>query len=628
MLARNLAALERVDRALAGRIAQATPAAVQWSASQSGPLTGTLEHQGRRLSLASRYDPMGEATKLISQVDHAKHAGIFVIGLSLGYHVQQLARSLDSNSVMVVFEPDLSLCRAVLERVDHTSWLGRPNVVLVDASIDQGTLVGRVESHSGSITQGSIIVSHPIARQTHPNEVAQFGHMITDLMAYCRTNVSTALVNAARTVRNLTANLCWYAAGSNTNDLYNAAAGMPAVCVSAGPSLAKNIDLLRDPVWRKKVVVISVQTALKPLLDRGIKPDFVTALDYHAISRRFYEGIPPLPGVTLVAEPKVHPSVIDAFPGPVRVTNNGFLERCLGPLAPQIRKIPHGATVAHLSVYLAQHLGCNPIILTGQDLAFSNGLYYCPGSAIHEVWANELSSFNTLEMMEWQRIMRHRHFLHTRPDVHGRPVYSDDQMLTYHKQFERDFADTKQTIINATEGGLPIAHTQQMTLLEALQAHASQEVPALPLPSGGLNADKLKQVLALVRQRTQEIARIRKVCEETIPLLRQILANQRQEKIVARLFNDLEVQHKRINEMEVTFGLLNELNVIGAFKRNKADRAILHDSGDEFERQRRQLERDITNLEWMIQAGEEGLVVFREAEERINAMTARAQTAG
>ena len=67
-----------------------------------------------------------------------------------------------------------------------------------------------------------------------------------------------------------------------------------------------------------------------------------------------------------------------------------------------------GATVAHLSFYLAEFLGCDPIILIGQDLGFVDGLYYKPGTAIHETWGVELGRFNTLETKEWERIVRSR----------------------------------------------------------------------------------------------------------------------------------------------------------------------------------------------------------------------------
>src|SRR5690606_10763310 len=145
--------------------------------------------------------------------------------------------------------------------------------------------------------------------------------------------VATALVNSTRTVYNSAANLAHYAAGATTDELHGAAKGCPAVCVGAGPSLVRNVDLLRDPAIRRNVIVITAQTTLKPLLDRGIRPDFVTALDESPISRRCYEDLPPLPDVTLVVEPKVHPTVVDSFPGPVRMAKSGFNDQLLGELA-------------------------------------------------------------------------------------------------------------------------------------------------------------------------------------------------------------------------------------------------------------------------------------------------------
>lgn len=626
ILSRNLAALSQRDPALSKRIAGVVAGELVWGESKAGPLCATRNHLGRQLSLASRFDPVAQAGKLIAQVDPAKHAGVFAVGLGLGHHIKLLADQLDDSAVLIVFEPDLSLCKAVFEHIDHSAWLKRKNVILADDTIDMGSLVGRLEGYAGYMTQGTMIVTHPVVRQTHHDEVIRFGQLITDVMGYCRTNVATALVNAARTVKNLTANLGHYAAGATINELKDIAKGMPAVCVSAGPSLAKNIDLLRDKAWRKKIVLISVQTALKPLLDRGIEPDFVTALDYHAISRRFYEGIGDLPNVTLVAEPKVHASVVDGFPGPVRMTGNGFLERCLAPASPKVTPISGGATVAHLSVYLAQHLGCDPIILIGQDLGFSNGLYYCPGSAIHEVWANELGRFNTVEMMEWQRIVRHRNHLSAKPDIDGKKIYSDEQMLTYLKQFERDFFAAPQTIINATQGGMVIKNTKQLTLLEALEQNATQDIEPLPLPALTLSQEKLGKARKIMRQRIDEITRIRSICQQTIPLLGRIIANQRDERIVQRLFGELEDQQKLIHSMDVSFGLINELNTIGAFKRNKADRAINHqETSDQFERQKAQLGRDIENLEWMIQACDEALNVFGEGLDRIHGLLAEAE---
>jgi len=440
--------------------------------------------------------------------------------------------------------------------------------------------------------------------------------------------MATALVNASRTYRNLTANLHRYAAGATVNELQDAASGFPAVCVGAGPSLARNVALLTDPEVRRRVVVITAQTMLKPLLDRGIRPDFVTALDYHEISTRFYEGLPDLPDVTLVAQPLVHPAVLDCFPGPIRLTQSHFLDVLLGDQARPIVSMPYGATVSHLSFYLAQHLGCDPVILVGMDLGFSDGLYYFPGTAIHDVWAPELGPFNTLEMMEWQRIVRHRGLLQKLNDIHGRPIYSDDQMLTYLKQFERDFANAPQTVLDATEGGLPKQHARSVALSEALSRHATRPVPKLPRTPAGLDPERLAATAGVLRQRRSEISELRRLSRRTVPLLGQMLDHQRDMKHMDKLFEQMTPIQKRVAELSCAFELVNHLNAVGAFKRVRADRAIANVDLDDLERQRQQLARDIENVDWLDQASSEMLDMVRHAIKRVGQSAEAALSAG
>ena len=621
ILAANLSALRRTEPELAQRLADAAPAALDWAQARSGEPTASVEHHGRTLWLASRYDPAAEAKKLVETVDFQRHAAVVVLGVGVGHHVAELARDLGNETLLIVFEPDLALLRAVLERIDYSWWLGRSNVIVADALTDRAALLSRLEGAVGFITQGMVLVAHPPTRQRHGPALARFSDVMTDTASYARMHMATALVNASRTISNLASALPWFAGGANTDELHRAAAGCPAVCVSAGPSLARNVDLLRDPAVRRNVLVICAQTALKVLLRHGVRPDFVTALDYSEISRRFYEDLPPLAGVTLVAEPKVHPAVLEAYPGPVRVTSNGFLSRLLAGLpAPQV-PIRDGATVAHLSFYLAQHLGCDPIVFIGQDLGFSDGLYYCPGTAIHDVWAPELGAFNTLEMLEWQRIVRHRNHLHKLTDVHGQPIYSDEQMLTYQKQFERDFADAPQRVLDATEGGIGMAGAQRVTLAEALAQHATRPAPDLPTPRQGFDPDRLAAVAHLLHRRIDETRELRRLSQDALPILKRMLRRQGDQKQMNKLFAKLTPIQTRVQELDGTFGVISELNTVGTFKRLRADRAINHPSvagrQDVMERQRRQLERDAENVDWIIQACAEALPIFERALGRV-----------
>jgi len=86
----------------------------------------------------------------------------------------------------------------------------------------------------------------------------------------------------------------------------------------------------------------------------------------------------------------------------------------------------------------------------GQDLGFVDGLYYKPGTAIHETWGVELGRFNTLETKEWERIVRSRTILRKIPDIHGHPMYTEEQFFVYLQQFERDFVASRCRVATET----------------------------------------------------------------------------------------------------------------------------------------------------------------------------------
>jgi hypothetical protein len=356
----------------------------------------------------------------------------------------------------------------------------------------------------------------------------------------------------------------------------------------------------------------------------------VTALDYHEISTRFYECVGELPDVTLVAEMKANKAVLDAFPGPVRVLQNDYLDRLVGPGKRRIAKLKAGSTVAHLSLYLAQHLGCDPIAMIGQDLGFSDGLYYCPGTAIHNVWAPELSGFNTLETMEWKRIARHKNHRQKRQDVRGQPIYSDEQMLTYHAQFERDFDEAPQQIIDATEGGLPKKGAEPMELNAFLDRFATAPLEALPVAPRELEPARLEHAAGLLAQWVKGVTEFGALSRDTASLMKKMLRDQREPGKMDGHFHKLEKNQKRVAEMGQVFSLINELNQIGVFKRLKADRAIrLGDNASPLEKQAAQLERDLENMSWLIESSDEALSIFDEARQRVDQQIREArQTVG
>ncbi len=643
VLEANLLALGATSPGVVAQLRAAEPTGeIEWVETPTGVVSATLGEWDltgmTQRALASRRDPVAEAKRLAERVDIVTSPVVVVVGFGLGYHVAEMARRMGRAGIVVAFEPDIGLLRAVLERIDHAGWMRDSNLVLLTDPDDEGAMAGALRNTEGAISMGVQVVEHPasqarLAQGVVPEGMGgagggltggmgqRFVQRFTRIVKAARTSMATTLVQSEATLRNLTQNVDVYGLSPGVGELAGLGAGRAAMVVSAGPSLQRNIELLSRPGVRERFVIVATQTVLKPLLARGIKPHFVTALDFHEISRRFYEGLKEedVRGVTLVVDPKVNPAVPSAFPGAIRSIGSPFLDRLLGPeFARDMGHLQPGATVAHLAYYLARHLGCDPVVLVGQDLGFTDGQYYASGAAIHDVWAGELNPFNTLEMLEWQRIVRMRGTLRRERDVLGRSIYTDEQMATYLLQFQRDFktdADRGLLTIDATEGGVAKAHTTPSTLERALREFGGRGSGAegfeVPVATGTLGTERTgaaRRIVKRIQSVRRDVWRIGTLSRETAAVLEDMLAHHEDQAKVNRLIGKVEAIRDQVTALQPAFGMIELLNQTGAFNRVRADRRIRLGSRagelSAMEVQREQIERDRTNVRWIADAAD------------------------
>ena len=597
----NLGALGPLNHVACAAIRAAADRDLELETAEDGRLTGTWD--GRRLASARR--PAAETTRLVEEVDLSEHACIAIIGFGLGDHVAAFVRRLRGTGVVVGLETDAALLRAVFSRLDLSAWLADERLILrVDPDDSVGLAASLAGAHSLMMI-GTRIVEHPASRTRIGDATGRFSRTLVDLAATARTSTTTLLAQSGTTIENQLSNLDHYALGSGIADLAGIARGRLGVVVSAGPSLRRNLSVLARPGVRDRCAIVATQTTLRPLLDAGIAPHFVTALDYHVISSRFYEGLDPasLEDTELVIDSRVNRAVTEAWPGRIRCIPSVQLDEFLGPLARGGDRLQASATVARLAYTFARHLGCDPVALIGQDLGFTDGLYYAPGTAIHEVWLPELNSFNTVETLEWERIVRHRNHLSERHDVNGRRIFTDAQMLNYLQSFEVRFAeDVRQglRIVDATEGGVRKRNTEVRSLAETIETHAGCETSAIHFPratraeAGDRHA--VLDRLGLVRSELDEIA---DASESTLEILERMLEVQSDPAEMDHLFQRLEAPRATVRRHAASRRLTDWFNQLATFQRLRADRRIrLADDLSPLDRQRAELERDVVNVRW------------------------------
>jgi hypothetical protein len=617
-LLKNLAVLWTVDPPLAEAIESLHPTqSYLTQLSKAGPPTLWLQApDGRAILQHSRYEPIEDAKKLAESIEVNDRLAFYVFGFGLGYHVEQLFARAGKEAMFFVFEPDLLLVRTALEQRDYSDLLASRRILFFHR-LEKGDLLARLTPHTALISVGFENVVHLPSNEVAGDFHRQMQTWLDEYASFGKTSMNTVVLNSTKTAQNIAHNLPWYIATPDISRLADRHKGRPAVIVSAGPSLRKNKHLLLE--LRDKAVLIAVQTTLQPMLEMGVEPHYVTSLDYHDICSRFFEKLPPTLKTELIAEPKATSAIFRMYPGPISLLSNRFAELMLRELRLRKSELPGGATVAHLAFYLAEYLGCDPIIFVGQDLGFSDGLCYMPGTSYEDVWKPELSPFCTVEMKQWEQIVRERFILRKVPDYQGRPMYTEERLFSYLQQFEKDFAHTRSRVIDATEGGVAKRGATAMTLADAIEQFCSAPLPEAPDDYPGTRADRVGQCADLLEKRFGEARRIEQISQETLPLLEEIRDHIDDQSRVNRAIGEIDGLRAKMNELGETYDLVSELTQQTQLKRFEEDRKISAARLDGIERQRRQVSRDLDNVRGIADAAAELQKLVQSVIEQVRA---------
>lgn len=621
---RNMAALFRSDPGLAQRIDEvADNGTVRVEPSKRGAPTATVTVPGvdRSIYLHSRVDPGTEAKRLADSVDVSEAFCYIVGGFGLGHHVRALHERLLGEAFIIVTEPNLQLLKAAMESVDLAELFAKNRCIILTEA-NKSNIQTRLEPYNTLIMMGAQFVSHPPSERVDNAFQVQMRKLLADHMTYCRMSLVTLVANSRVTSRNVAFNLPAYLSTPPIDVLRDRFAGHPAIVVSAGPSLRRNIDVLAR--LQGKAVIVAVQTTFKMLLDRGITPDFVTSLDFHEMSKRFFEGVPADCRTHLVAEPKVTHHVIDTYKGPTSLLHNNFARLCLGDDLAARDGLKAGATVAHLAFYLAVYMGCEPIMLVGQDLGYTDHVYYTPGVAMHDMWRPDLNRFSTIEMKEWERIVRSRNILMKVKDLNGHDIYTDEQLFTYLQQFEGDFGALPGRVIDATEGGVHKANAQVMTLAEAAERYCRRELPAEAVAYRDTldwcDRSKIAEGKARIERRFEEVVKMSDTCDEMLRVLEELTGLTDKPGEFNRRIGRVDALRIQIRQMRRTYEAISAVSQLAELQRFSADARMATDVSEGAERAKRQLERDIRFVRAVRDGADALREILRACKERFEAV--------
>lgn len=147
---------------------------------------------------------------------------------------------------------------------------------------------------------------------------------------------------------------------------------IPIFVVASGPSLENDIDYIRQ--HQDKAIIISVATALRPLLDAGITPDFHVELENVYITPKLIDLSKDydLSGIRLVAAASVEPDVLGYFDAAILYARTALSSYPIFARGEDETLSLPGPTAGNAALSFALESGFQNIYLFGLDLGTRN----------------------------------------------------------------------------------------------------------------------------------------------------------------------------------------------------------------------------------------------------------------
>ncbi len=425
------------------------------------------------IKLHSAYSPVTESEKAADSFRPGRSTLIIIAGLALGYHVNYLKRKFRDH-IIIVIERDP-------EVIDIVRKIYPVNIKDVSVISTTKEIVSVLEQTDIAMIRG---VSAYIYRPSYLLYNEFYDSMLKDIREYISSKFSDLLTRfefEENWISNIFKNIHYIYSSTPVSNLFGRFKDVPGIIVSAGPSLRKNVNLLND--LRDKALIVCVDTALKVLQKYNVEPHLVMTLDSQKYSLKHFLGLRDTKAI-LLADIVSYPRLLESYSGERILSTtskyysdiNGGLKRETTPVWDWVEQytgpagdIQSGGSVATSVFDLFLNLGCKPIILMGQDLAYTGREIHCTGTYHNEEWLPKTSRFINLETIN-QNIIRRRKIKYVDAYDGKGKVISDFVFDIYKYWFRNSAEKVNIPVINATEGGARIENTEERTLKDIFAA--------------------------------------------------------------------------------------------------------------------------------------------------------------
>ncbi|MBN1411043.1 MAG: motility associated factor glycosyltransferase family protein [Spirochaetales bacterium] len=407
----------------------------------------TIKYRGK--FLYSSYNPVESVEKQVKRLSFPEKTLVYIPSLSLGYGIKELMGRLNQHTHVLCVEADKILMDFVLDRTlvplpDDTrfSLLQTDNPIEV---VEKMKLLGMHQFRR------IIMVSLSAGYTLHKGIYDRIRQIIDEEIRLFWQNKMTMIHMLPLWIKNIFKNLEKIGHG---NDFARIKSDKPVLLTGAGPSLEYNLALIKK--IRKKITLVTVDTALPILLHESIVPDYIFILE--AQWANIYDFIPcgEISHIPVICDLTSHDGTIRPFRNvyffstqfsPLklfdRLKNFGMIPSVFPPLGSV------GVTALHAALLMTT----GPVLVSGLDFGYTDSKNHSRGSSFHLLMMGNTS--RCMPPGQWDYMAIRNKPLLKAIDKNGKAMLTDLILEGYSRQVNK-IATRDPRIYDLSPGGLDL----------------------------------------------------------------------------------------------------------------------------------------------------------------------------
>ncbi|MEG6616513.1 6-hydroxymethylpterin diphosphokinase MptE-like protein [Peptococcaceae bacterium 1198_IL3148] len=353
---------------------------IQMEKTRSNDITAIYQsnEDQRPVYIHSRNNPVEEARRWVSNQLNDKCQHVIFYGFGCGYMVQALL-DIKPKIKISVYEPSLEIFKYTVNHCEISKLLSPKNIEVFGLETSNKAMEEFINIVVPNINSETQVLILPSYNRMFPDKADQFKKIFVKVTE----NYKSSLGMNARAETWWTLNsLLNFKAIVDTPSIFSKQdqfKNKPLIIVSAGPSLEYEFENLKYIYDNSMAYIFAVGSAVHGLIANNIIPHAFCSYDPWPANEKVFSNLKRT-DFPLIFGSSIFNNTLRHHQGPkfhMIISQDTFSPYILGINKSEI--INDAPSIAVCTLQLAYKLGCNPIVLVGQDLAFPREKFYANG---------------------------------------------------------------------------------------------------------------------------------------------------------------------------------------------------------------------------------------------------------